>query len=111
MLCTLWFFDKSVLVQHGGGISRALHCPKQMVGRVIGKGGETIKALQNASGARIQIDQSTDPMLVTLTGSEDAVARAEASVTDIINGGSGFLTTGSPGCASILAGADFWQPL
>uniref|UniRef100_A0A061RZW2 Far upstream element-binding protein n=1 Tax=Tetraselmis sp. GSL018 TaxID=582737 RepID=A0A061RZW2_9CHLO len=82
---------QKVIQKHGGGISQTLQCPKTMVGRVIGKGGETIKALQNASGARIQIDQSTEPMTVTITGAPDAVARAEASVTDIINGGSGFL--------------------
>lgn len=33
-------------VQFGAGISRVVECPKGMVGRVIGKGGETIKALQ-----------------------------------------------------------------
>lgn len=82
-----------VIQKHGGGITQILGCPKSMVGRIIGKGGETIKALQNASGARIQIDQTTDPTSVTITGAQDAVQRAEASVTDIINGGSGFLPT------------------
>ena len=33
-------------VQFGAGVSRVVECPKGMVGRVIGKGGETIKALQ-----------------------------------------------------------------
>ncbi len=33
-------------VQFGAGVSRIVECPKGMVGRVIGKGGETIKALQ-----------------------------------------------------------------
>jgi hypothetical protein len=31
-----------------------VECPKSMVGRVIGKGGETIKALQQYTGAMIQ---------------------------------------------------------
>ena len=35
-------------------------CPKGMVGRVIGKSGETIKALQSYSGALIQIDQTVE---------------------------------------------------
>ncbi len=43
-------------------------CPKSMVGRVIGKGGETIKALQQYTGAMIQIDQSVDPTRVTIAG-------------------------------------------
>ncbi len=36
----------SAKVQFGAGVSRIVECPKGMVGRVIGKGGETIKALQ-----------------------------------------------------------------
>lgn len=32
-----------------------VECPKSMVGRVIGKGGETIKALQQYTGAMIQV--------------------------------------------------------
>jgi predicted RNA-binding protein YlqC (UPF0109 family) len=36
-------------------------CPKSMVGRVIGKSGETIKALQTYTGALIQIDQTVEP--------------------------------------------------
>ena len=43
-------------------------CPRSMVGRVIGKGGETIKALQQYTGAMIQIDQSQDPTRVTIAG-------------------------------------------
>ena len=43
-------------------------CPRNMVGRVIGKGGETIKALQQYTGAVIQIDQSQDPTRVTIAG-------------------------------------------
>lgn len=79
-----------------------------MVGRIIGKGGETIKALQNASGARIQIDQSSDPTAITITGGQEAVQRAEASVTDIINGGSGFLPTpGGYGARAPLAAIQF----
>ncbi len=35
-----------------------LDCPKSIIGRVIGKGGETINDLQGRSGARIQIDQN-----------------------------------------------------
>eukprot|EP00210_Caulerpa_lentillifera_P005337 g5100.t1 len=57
-----------------------------MVGRVIGKNGETIKALQNYSGAQIQIDQTTDPMKVTITGTQQSLNLAISMVTDIVNG-------------------------
>lgn len=59
-----------------------------MVGRVIGRGGETIKGLQTATGARVQIDQTGMPCTVTITGSPYCVDAAVRSVSDIINGGS-----------------------
>lgn len=58
-----------------------------MVGRVIGKGGETIKLLQKQYGANIQIDQQTDPMKVSVAGQPQAVEGALAAVVEIINGG------------------------
>mmetsp|Transcript_8400 Transcript_8400/g.16819 ORF Transcript_8400/g.16819 Transcript_8400/m.16819 type:complete len:461 (-) Transcript_8400:299-1681(-) len=63
-----------------------LDCPKAMVGRVIGKGGETIKALQQYTGAMIQIDQSTDPTRVTIAGSRQSLQLAISMVSDIIKG-------------------------
>jgi len=68
-----------------GGI---VDCPREMVGRVIGRAGETIKALQNLSGARIQIDQSQTPCKVNITGPQQAVDSARAMILDIISGGS-----------------------
>lgn len=61
-------------------------CPKTMVGRVIGKGGETIKALQQYTGAMIQIDQSTDPTRVTIAGSPQSLQLAVSMVNDIVRG-------------------------
>ena len=66
-----------------------------MVGRVIGKGGETIKALQKNFGCNIQIDQTIDPMKVTVAGQPGPVESAAAAVTEIINGGNPYL--GPPG--------------
>lgn len=68
-----------------------------MVGRVIGKGGETIKALQKNFGANIQIDQAIDPMRVTVAGQPQAVDGALAAVQEIIAGGNPPFLTGSPG--------------
>lgn len=83
--------------QYGAGITREVACPKSMVGRVIGKGGETIKALQKNFGANIQIDQSTEPMKVTVSGQPQAVDLALGAVQEIINGGSPYLGPGSGG--------------
>ena len=63
-------------LQFGAGVSRQLECPKGMVGRVIGKGGETIKALQKQFQCNIQIDQATDPMSITISGQPHTVEPA-----------------------------------
>lgn len=89
--------------QYGAGIQKELACPKGMVGRVIGKGGETIKALQKNFGANIQIDQSTDPMRITIAGQPPAVEACAAAVQEIVNGGNPYL--GPPGGAGDAYGA------
>ncbi len=60
--------------------SMSIYCPKNMVGRVIGKGGETIKALQQYTGAMIQIDQSQDPTRVTIVGKKQSLHTASSMV-------------------------------
>lgn len=82
-------------VQYGAGVTKEIICPKNMVGRVIGKGGETIKALQKNFGCNIQIDQTIDPMKITVAGQPTPVESAAAAVTEIINGGNPYL--GPPG--------------
>lgn len=71
-----------------GQAQKLVDCPKEMVGRVIGRGGETIKGLQSQTGARIQIDQTATPCTVTITGNPYCVEAAARAVTDVINGGS-----------------------
>lgn len=61
-------------------------CMRSSVGRVIGKSGDTIKALQQYTKTSIQIDQSTDPTLVTISGSVKSVRIAVAMISDIIDG-------------------------
>ncbi len=63
-----------------------VECPKSMVGRVIGKCGETIKALQQYTGAMIQIDQSMDPTRITVAGNAHSVQLAVSIVSDITRG-------------------------
>lgn len=60
--------------------SMSIMCPKSMVGRVIGKGGETIKALQQYTSAMIQIDQSQDPTQVTIVGKRTSMETAASMV-------------------------------
>jgi hypothetical protein len=62
--------------QYGAGVRKVIECPKNMVGRVIGRGGETIKTLQRQLSCSIQIDQTSMPCTVTVTGGAVAVAQA-----------------------------------
>lgn len=66
--------------------SASITAPRAMIGRVIGKEGSTIKALQQYTGAMIQIDQSGDPCLVTIAGSADSVNLAQSMIRDIVSG-------------------------
>ena len=94
--------------QYGAGVSKVIDCPKSIVGRVIGKGGETIKMMQKNFGANIQIDQSQEPMKITVAGQPQAVEAAAAAVTEIINGGNPFL--GPPGAGGAYGGEHTTSP-
>ena len=57
-------------------MARRGSCPACKPWLAAGKGGETIKALQQYTGAVIQIDQSTDPTKVTVAGDINSVELA-----------------------------------
>eukprot|EP01018_Ginkgo_biloba_P010288 Gb_17340 [translate_table: standard] len=83
------------------GSSRKMDVPNAKVGLLIGKGGETIKYLQQHSGAKIQItrDADADPHSSTreveLSGTAENISRAEQLIKDVMAqadaGGSGTL--------------------
>ncbi|CAM9984961.1 unnamed protein product, partial [Choristocarpus tenellus] len=82
--------------------SQVLHVviPDDKVGLVIGKGGSTIKEMQNRTGCRIQIPPQVDPgsnpatRRVTLTGVGEAPHNAKRDIEMMVsgqgNGGGGF---------------------
>ena len=67
-------------------VTETVECPKSMVGRVIGKNGETIKALQSYTGALIQINQTIEPTQVTISGTQTSLSLAVSMVNDIVKG-------------------------
>lgn len=75
---------------HGIGKSDMMLAPKMIIGRIIGRGGETIKQIQKMSGATIQIDQSEDPCKVSLAGQPSAVEQAKGFINEIMSGGDPF---------------------
>lgn len=76
-------------LQFGVGNSRDISCPKHLVGRIIGRGGETIKALQREHQVNIQIEQNSDPATVKVMGPAENVAKALEHIGGIIFGTDG----------------------
>lgn len=65
-----------------------ISCPAHIVGRIIGRGGETIRSLQTASNAHIAINQNFpegQPREIDISGPPDSVARAHEMVMELIN--------------------------
>ncbi|RIB24159.1 hypothetical protein C2G38_723122 [Gigaspora rosea] len=90
-------------LQGGGNRSTiTIHIPSSKVGVVIGRGGETIRDLQDRSGARINVtpDSAASPQSndrsVTLIGDEAAVQRAKALIDEIVNTGDSEPNRGYP---------------
>lgn len=56
--------------------------PGNMIGKLIGRAGESIKLIQAKTGARIQIDHKgpEEGKLVTITGKKDQVDAAKAEI-------------------------------
>ena len=76
-----------------GAPQTIIDCPKSVVGKVIGRGGETINQLQIRSGARIQIDQQVPeghPCKVSISGTPEVIETATRLVNEIIMGGGAF---------------------
>lgn len=65
--------------QHSIGINVTVQCPKSMVGRVIGKGGETIKGLQRKYHTSIQVGSQ---VRMTRTRGQGFVVYVRACRTD-----------------------------
>jgi hypothetical protein len=63
-----------------------LDCPRELVGRLIGKHGVSVKGIQLFSGAVIEINQQVDPSTIVIIGSSTSVALARGIVTDIVKG-------------------------
>ncbi|KAI8463291.1 MAG: kinase-like domain-containing protein [Monoraphidium minutum] len=71
-----------------GETSTDVKCPQAVVGRIIGRAGETIKLLQGASGAYILVNQNFpdgEDRVVTVSGTADAVERASNMIKGLIS--------------------------
>ncbi|KAI9155357.1 Far upstream element-binding protein 2 [Paramyrothecium foliicola] len=73
----------------GGGfdkINDAIYVPSDAVGMIIGKGGETIREMQNSTGCKINVAQSSGPgetqREIALIGTRDSIARAKEAIEE-----------------------------
>jgi far upstream element-binding protein len=72
----------------GGGdkVNDSIYVPSEAVGMIIGKGGETIKDMQNQTGCKINVSQSSGPREVEreigLVGTRDAIERAKIAIEE-----------------------------
>lgn len=76
----------------GGGMEKindSIYVPSEAVGMIIGKGGETIREMQNNTGCKINVSQSTGPGEVEreigLVGSRDAINRAKLVIEEKVD--------------------------
>ncbi|KAF8971012.1 hypothetical protein BGZ46_010355 [Entomortierella lignicola] len=72
-----------------GGTTATIQIPSTKVGLVIGRGGETIRDLQDRSGARIAVtpphDHNSPSRTVSITGDDGAIERAKAFIEEIVS--------------------------
>lgn len=75
---------------YGQRTSKKIEIPNERVGVITGKSGETIKFLQNQSGAKIQVtpDVDADPhaptRMVELMGTAEHIAKAEQLIKEAL---------------------------
>ena len=70
-----------------GEAKQQLEVPKTIVGKIIGRGGETITMVQRKSGARVMVDQSVPegmPCKVAITGTPQTVSAALMMLQEIM---------------------------
>lgn len=79
----------------GGGaggpdkVNDSVYVPSDAVGMIIGKGGETIREMQNVTGCKINVAQSSGPgetqREIALIGSRDSIARAKVAIDEKVD--------------------------
>merc|ERR1719244_895168 len=101
-------------MQQEGAITEQIYVPDNMVGLLIGRGGENITRMQQDSQCKIQMSQDSQGQptrMCTLTGPPDAIQAAKAQINQVIandgrgnrgmggGGGGGMMNNGGGGGA------------
>lgn len=73
----------------GDKVNDSIYVPSEAVGMIIGKGGETIREMQNTTGCKINVTHTSGPGEVEreigLVGSRDAINRAKHAIEDKVD--------------------------
>ncbi|KAJ3261729.1 hypothetical protein HK103_004680 [Boothiomyces macroporosus] len=82
--------DGSFASQFGpAGTSEVIYIPRDKVGLIIGKGGDTLKVIQNECNVRLNIDATGDvggERPVTISGLPDSIQLAKEQIYDRVQG-------------------------
>ncbi|KAJ9619305.1 hypothetical protein H2203_008634 [Taxawa tesnikishii (nom. ined.)] len=71
-----------------GKVTETIQVPSEAVGMIIGKGGETIKEMQNVTGCKINVNQPKSPDIerdIGLVGSRRAVEDAKRAIWEKVD--------------------------
>lgn len=70
--------------QRNDKVSDHIRVPADAIGMIIGKGGETIRDMQNGTGAKINVSSDTNQRdrEIGLVGPRDAVERAKRAIDE-----------------------------
>ena len=67
-------------------VTKIIYVPQRAVGRIIGRGGDTVRHMSQASKCKISVDRSenfdTDVRRITLSGSAQAIANAQTMIAE-----------------------------
>merc|ERR1719495_2732732 len=96
-----------------GAITEQIYVPDNMVGLLIGRGGENITRMQQDSQCKIQMSQDSQGQptrLCTLTGPPEAITAAKAQITNVIaNDGRGNRQMGGGGMGGMGNGGGAFE--
>lgn len=88
--------------------------PREVVGFVIGKHGETIKKISTDSGCQVQFSQTQEDLfekICIINGDPDKIPVAKAMIMDIIDKKSGVATVGPPAGAPGIFSIEYGVPI
>ena len=85
LLCTDTQGKDAIELPLGKASIKVLQIPGNVIGKIIGRGGDMIRRLQNESLAKIQVNhnvgQDGDHRQVTITGNDTSIAKAEEMIS------------------------------